>query len=57
MEPGDADGLARTILSLEQDREACAALGRKARENLDARYTKASSLARWQALVERVAGA
>ena len=57
VEPGDAEGLARTILSLEQDREACAALGRKARENLDARYTKASSLGRWRALLERVAAA
>lgn len=55
VEPGDAEGLARTIRSLEQDREACAAMGRRARENLDARYSKAASLARWRALLERVA--
>lgn len=55
VEPGDAEGLARTILALEQDREACAAMGRRARENLDARYTKARSLAGWKALLERVA--
>jgi glycosyltransferase involved in cell wall biosynthesis len=55
--PGDDEGLARAILAFEQDREACAAMGRKARENLDARYTKAASLTRWRRLLEQVAAA
>lgn len=53
--PGDVEGLAAAIRSLEADREACAAMGRQARETLDARFTKASSLERWEKLLARVA--
>lgn len=55
--PGDVAGLTEAIRTLEQDRAACAAMGRRARENLDARFTKASSLERWEKLLVRVAGA
>ena len=53
--PGDVEGLAGAIRSLEADREACAAMGRQARETLDAHFTKASSMARWEKLLARVA--
>jgi glycosyltransferase involved in cell wall biosynthesis len=53
--PGDVEGLARAIRSLEADRPACVAMGRRARENLDARFTKASSLERWEKLLVKVA--
>ena len=53
--PGDVEGLAAAIRSLEADRGACAAMGRQARETLDARFTKASSLERWEKLLARVA--
>lgn len=53
--PGDVEGLAAAIAGLEGDRAACAALGRRARENLDARFSKAASLTRWEELLTRIA--
>jgi glycosyltransferase involved in cell wall biosynthesis len=54
--PGDVAGLTQAIRSLEADRAACAAMGRQARDNLEARFTKASSLERWEKLLANIAG-
>jgi len=53
--PGDVDGLTEAIRALEADRPACAAMGKRARQTLEARFTKAASLERWERLLARVA--
>jgi glycosyltransferase involved in cell wall biosynthesis len=54
--PGDVEGLTEAIRALEADRPACAAMGKRARQTLEARFTKAASLERWERLLARVAG-
>jgi glycosyltransferase involved in cell wall biosynthesis len=51
IEPGDGPGLARTIRSLAADRAECAAMGRRARALLDAKFTKDHAFARWRSLL------
>jgi glycosyltransferase involved in cell wall biosynthesis len=54
VEPGDAEGLARTIAALAADRPACARMGERARAMLDAHFTRARSLDRWAQLLSKV---
>jgi colanic acid biosynthesis glycosyl transferase WcaI len=49
--PGDGEALARTILRLRNDSEQCAAMGKAARREFDARFDQPIALAKWEALL------
>ena len=53
--PGDAAGLAAILTRAAADRDDLAARGTRARAMLEARFTRAQALAKWRALLERVA--
>jgi glycosyltransferase involved in cell wall biosynthesis len=53
--PGDAAGLAAILTRAAADRDDLAARGLRARAMLEARFTRVQALAKWQALLERVA--
>ena len=54
VEPGDADGLANTIVQLSQDAEMRDLMGRNARAMLDNNFTRSRALASWQNVVANV---
>ena len=53
--PGDDGHLAATITALEGDREACAAMGARARAMLDERFSRLAAFRRWRSVLEKVA--
>ena len=55
VEPGDADGLANTIVQLSQDAEMRDLMGRNARAMLETNFTRRNALASWQNVLENVA--
>jgi glycosyltransferase involved in cell wall biosynthesis len=55
VEPGEGELLADTLRSLRADPGRLAEMGRRAREMLDAHYTRRQALERWRNLVEEVA--
>jgi colanic acid biosynthesis glycosyl transferase WcaI len=55
--PGDADVLVGALRRLAQEPATVAEMGRQARAMLDAQFTRRQGLARWRALLERLAGA
>ncbi|HEY6619475.1 MAG TPA: hypothetical protein VIY68_08020, partial [Steroidobacteraceae bacterium] len=54
VEPGDADGLANTIVQLSRDAEMRDLMGRNARAMLDNNFTRSRALASWQNVVANV---
>jgi len=51
---GDAEAMAQAIGELASDPARCAEMGRRARAMLDAHFTRAQALARWEKLIEEV---
>jgi colanic acid biosynthesis glycosyl transferase WcaI len=54
VEPGDAAGLTDALVGLAADRDACAAMGRRARTMLEAQFTRRHAFDRWQGLLEEI---
>jgi glycosyltransferase involved in cell wall biosynthesis len=52
---GDAEGLAKEILAMRDDPTGRAAMGQRARKAFDERYSMPLALARWQALLSKIA--
>jgi colanic acid biosynthesis glycosyl transferase WcaI len=52
--PGDAAGLAAALLQLEREPSAAADMGTKARQMLDAHFTREQAFARWCELLDRL---
>jgi colanic acid biosynthesis glycosyl transferase WcaI len=52
--PGDASGLADTLLRLADDSAELKDLGRRARQMLDAHFTRQQALGRWRNLLDRI---
>jgi colanic acid biosynthesis glycosyl transferase WcaI len=52
--PGDAAGLAATLLRAAADRDGLAAKGGRARAMLEAEFARQQALARWRAVLEQV---
>lgn len=55
IKPRDGDALAETLRQLANDPDAVLAMGRRAREMLDARFTKQQAIERWCGLLDRLA--
>jgi colanic acid biosynthesis glycosyl transferase WcaI len=53
---GDVAGLVRAVVSLDEDRAGRAAMGRRARELFDARFSREAALERHHRLLLRVVG-
>lgn len=53
--PGQSKELAAAIVGLADDRERCNALGRRIRDLLNQRFSKAIALKRWRILLDQVA--
>jgi glycosyltransferase involved in cell wall biosynthesis len=54
--PGDSFELAREFHSLRSDAAECRRLGARARQLLEARYTRRAALQRWEQLLSELAG-
>lgn len=54
IEPGNADALVEALLRLSCDAELTAAMGRRAREMLDAHFTRQKAFERWQKVLEAI---
>ncbi len=54
VEPGDAAALTDALASLAADRDACAAMGRRARTMLDSQFTRRHAFDRWHGLLEEI---
>ncbi len=54
VEPADADSLVNALLQLSAQPELVAAMGRHARQMLDAQFTKRKGLDRWRHLLEQI---
>ncbi|MBS0235257.1 MAG: glycosyltransferase family 4 protein [Proteobacteria bacterium] len=52
---GDAEALVRTVNLLAQDRNACAAMGERARAMCEENFSKRQAISAWHRLVESVA--
>jgi colanic acid biosynthesis glycosyl transferase WcaI len=55
IEPGQTDALVEALLRLSCDTELTAAMGRRAREMLDANFTRQKAFERWQSVFEAIA--
>lgn len=53
--PGDGDALAQSISKLAADPELCAAMGQRARQMLDAEFSRRRALEAWRGLLDRCA--
>lgn len=53
--PGDVDGLVDLIAALSRDPRRCAAMGARARQMLDAEFTRRQAFERWQAVLAAIA--
>jgi colanic acid biosynthesis glycosyl transferase WcaI len=53
IEPGDSAALASTILDLSDDRAKAKAMGDRARQMLDSRYSRRAAMERWKALLRK----
>jgi colanic acid biosynthesis glycosyl transferase WcaI len=53
VEPGDTQGLIRAILCLSENPQRKTAMGRKARQMLDAHFTRRNALDKWRALIDQ----
>ncbi len=56
IEPGNARALADAIVYLAADRQRTAEMGRRAREMLDAHFTRLQALERWQRVLDNILG-
>jgi glycosyltransferase involved in cell wall biosynthesis len=56
VEPGQGELLAGALRSLRADPDRLAAMGRRARTMLDTHFARRHAFARWQGLIEEVAG-
>jgi colanic acid biosynthesis glycosyl transferase WcaI len=54
VEPGNSDELVKAISRLSSDSEATATMGRRAREMLEAQFTRRHAFERWQAVIDRI---
>jgi colanic acid biosynthesis glycosyl transferase WcaI len=54
IEPGNADALVEIILTLSGNAELTAAMGRRAREMLDAHFTRQQAFERWRGVLETI---
>ncbi len=54
VEPGNSDELVKAISQLSSDPEATAAMGRRAREMLEAQFTRRRGFERWSAVIDRI---
>src|SRR5262249_22978803 len=55
IEPGSADALAEAVILLSKDNERVAAMGRRARAMLEARFTRRQAVERWRQVLEDIA--
>jgi glycosyltransferase involved in cell wall biosynthesis len=54
VEPGDADALVEVLLNLSGNAELTGAMGRRAREMLDAHFTRRKAFERWCGVLEAI---
>jgi colanic acid biosynthesis glycosyl transferase WcaI len=52
VEPGDANGLAQILIDLSGNPERVAEMGRRAREMLEAHFTRRQAFERWRAVLD-----
>src|SRR6185437_3919316 len=52
VEPGDADGFARTLTKLADDPALCATMGARARAMLEQQFSRQHAIAAWEALLK-----
>lgn len=55
IEPGDAEALARTLTLLSREPQRCAEMGRRAREMLDANFSRRQAFKHWQSALAKIA--
>jgi glycosyltransferase involved in cell wall biosynthesis len=55
IEPGDADSLSRSLAALSLDPLRCAEMGQRAREMLDAKFSRRQAIERWQSALTQIA--
>jgi glycosyltransferase involved in cell wall biosynthesis len=53
--PGDADGLSQAIAALSRDPLRCADMGRRARDMLDANFSRRRAIELWQSVLAKIA--
>jgi glycosyltransferase involved in cell wall biosynthesis len=52
--PGDSIALAERIMELSSHPELCADMGQRAREMLDAQFSRRQAFARWRSVLDSV---
>ncbi|HEV2630172.1 MAG TPA: glycosyltransferase family 4 protein [Pseudolabrys sp.] len=55
VEPGDADGFARTLTKLADDPALCTTMGARARAMLEQQFSRQHAIAAWEALLKTLA--